>query len=81
MDSSSSHGEFKDLSTLSNIAEHDDQMFLEAFSAQAGSHGISQLERDPELLMAKFDDSFGTAGNGEDLFRNGAENDVFFGSP
>jgi regulatory protein SWI5 len=56
-------------------------MFLEAFSAQAGGDDITQLERDPELLMGKFEDSFGTAGSGEDLFRNGAESDVFFGSP
>jgi regulatory protein SWI5 len=78
---SSNHGDFKDLSNLGNITEHDDQMFLEAFSAQAGGDGITQLERDPELLMGKFEDSFGPAGSGEDLFRNGAESDVFFGSP
>lgn len=81
LDNSSNHGDFKDLSNLGNITEHDDQMFLEAFSAQAGGDDITQLERDPELLMGKFEDSFGTAGSGEDLFRNGAESDVFFGSP
>lgn len=81
LDSSSNHGDFKDLSTLGNITENEDQMFLEAFSAEAGTDGITQLERDPELLMGKFEDAFGAAGNGEDLFRNGAESDVFFGSP
>ena len=81
LDNSSNQGDFKDLSALGNIAEHDDEMFLEAFSAQAGSGGITQLERDPDLLMGKFEDAFGAAGSGEDLFRNGAETDVFFGSP
>jgi regulatory protein SWI5 len=81
LDNSSNHGDFKDLSGLGNIAEHDDQMFLEAFTAQAGGEGITQLERDPDLLMGKFEDAFGSSGGGDDLFRNGAETDVFFGSP
>jgi regulatory protein SWI5 len=81
LDQASNHGDFKDLSTLGNISEHDDEMFLEAFSAQAVSDGITQLERDPDLLMGKFDDAFGTAVSGEDMFRNGGEGDVFFGSP
>jgi regulatory protein SWI5 len=81
LDHTSNHGDFKDLSTLGNISEHDDEMFLEAFSAQTCSDGTSQLERDPDLLMGKFEDAFGAAGSGEDLFRNGSENDIFFGSP
>jgi regulatory protein SWI5 len=81
LDHTSNHGDFKDLSSLGNITEHDDEMFLEAFSAQAGTDGITQLERDPDLLMGKFEDAFGAAGGSEDLFRNGAESDVFFGSP
>ena len=65
------------LSSLANISEHDDEMFLEAFSA-ASRTDMTTLERDPDLLMGKFEDSFGV-GAGDDLFRN--EGDVFFGSP
>ena len=81
LDNSSNRGDFKHLATLGDITENEDQMFLEVFSAQAGIDGITQLERDPELLMGKFEDTFGAAGNSEDLFHNGAESDVFFGSP
>lgn len=81
LDHTSNHGDFKDLSSLENITEHDDEMFLEAFSAQAGTDNITQLERDPDLLMGKFEDAFGATGGSEDLFRNGSESDVFFGSP
>jgi regulatory protein SWI5 len=65
------------LSSLANISEHDDDMFLSAFSA-AAANDMTTLERDPDLLMGKFEDTFGVGGN-EDLFRN--EGDVFFGSP
>lgn len=63
-----------DLSKLSlaNISECDDEMFLEAF---ANSGGMSALERDPGLLLGKFDESY----NGDDMFRD--TEDVFFGSP
>jgi len=84
----SQNEDFKDLSglstglgnPLSNISEHDDEMFLEAFSAAANNDGMTQLEKDPDLLgsLGKFDDAF--SGNaGDDLFRG--ETDVFFGSP
>jgi regulatory protein SWI5 len=62
---------------LTNISEHDDEMFLEAFAATS-NEGMSTLERDPELLMGKFDDAFSNTA-GDDLFRN--NEDVFFGSP
>jgi regulatory protein SWI5 len=65
------------MSGLTNISEHDDEMFLEAFAAASNSE-MTALERDPELLMGKFDDSFGNVDN-DDLFRN--SEDVFFGSP
>ncbi|CAG8979893.1 hypothetical protein HYALB_00013077 [Hymenoscyphus albidus] len=77
IDNSSNHGEAMPSLSLANISEHDDEMFLEAFAA-AGSNGLSQLERDPEMLLSKFDDSFNASG-GEDMFKN--EADVFFGSP
>jgi len=62
---------------MPNMSEHDDEMFLEAFAA-ASDNNLTTLERDPDLLMAKFDDAFTTAA-GDELFRNGE--DVFFGSP
>jgi regulatory protein SWI5 len=62
---------------LPNISEQDDEMFLEAFAA-ASNGEMTTLERDPELLMGKFDDSFGNVDT-DDLFRN--TEDVFFGSP
>jgi regulatory protein SWI5 len=65
------------MSGLTNISEHDDEMFLEAFAAASNSE-MTTLERDPELLLGKFDDSFGNVDN-DDLFRN--SEDVFFGSP
>ena len=65
------------LTGLANISEHDDEMFLEAF-AVASNNDMTQLERDPDLLLGKFDDAFGTGG-GDDMFRSGE--DVFFGSP
>ena len=76
-DSASNHGDgLGNLSGLQSISEHDDEMFLQAFAA--ASNDISQLERNPTLLMGKFDDSFG-ATEGDDLFK--ANSDVFFGSP
>ncbi|TAQ88693.1 hypothetical protein B7494_g2969 [Chlorociboria aeruginascens] len=75
-DGTSNHGgELTSLSGLANISEHDDEMFLEAFAA--ASSDMTQLERDPDLLMGKFDDAFGAEG-GDNLFKN---SDVFFGSP
>jgi len=65
-------------SGLSNISEHDDEMFLEAFSAASNHDGMTQLEKDPDLLMGKFEDPFSPSG-GDEMFR--AETDVFFGSP
>jgi regulatory protein SWI5 len=62
---------------MSHISEHDDEMFLEAFAA-ASTGGLTTLERDPDLLMGKFEDAFSGAA-GDDLFRN--SEDVFFGSP
>lgn len=79
-DNTPTHGEFKDLATLGNITEHDDELFLEAFASQSGHDGITQLEREPDLLMGKFEDAFG-GGRGDDLFRTGAQDDIFFGSP
>jgi len=54
-------------------------MFLEAFAAAAASNGMSQLERDPDLLMGKFDSMFAAATENDEMFRS--EEDVFFGSP
>jgi regulatory protein SWI5 len=74
--------DFKDLSALanglSNISEHDDEMFLEAFSAAANNESMTQLEKDPDMLMGKFEDPFSPSG-GDDMFRG--ETDMFFGSP
>ena len=73
---------FKDLSALasglSNISEHDDELFLEAFSAAANNESMTQLEKDPELLMSKFEDHFSPVG-GDNMFRG--ETNMFFGSP
>ncbi|RFU29252.1 hypothetical protein B7463_g7096, partial [Scytalidium lignicola] len=62
-----------DLSSI--MASQNDDMFLDAF---ATSNDMTQLERDPSLLLGKFDDGFDPAGSDE-MFRNDA--DVFFGSP
>ncbi|PQE22403.1 c2h2 transcription factor swi5 protein [Rutstroemia sp. NJR-2017a BVV2] len=75
LDAVSNSGE---LSSLPNITEQDD-MFLEAFAAAAASNGMSQLERDPDLLMGKFDSMFSAATENDEMFRS--EEDVFFGSP
>ncbi|PQE20629.1 c2h2 transcription factor swi5 protein [Rutstroemia sp. NJR-2017a BBW] len=75
LDAVSNSGE---LSSLPNITEQDD-MFLEAFAAAAASNGMSQLERDPDLLMGKFDSMFAAATENDEMFRS--EEDVFFGSP
>ena len=77
MDNISNHEEGLQSLTLANISEHDDEMFLEAFAA-AGATGISQLERDSDMLMSKFDDNFANTSS-EDIFKD--EADVFFGSP
>jgi regulatory protein SWI5 len=79
LDHGSQHGDEMHLNMngLTNISEHDDEMFLEAFAATS-NEGMSTLERDPELLMGKFDDAFSNTA-GDDLFRN--NEDVFFGSP
>lgn len=71
LDAVSNSGE---LSNLPNITEQDD-MFLEAFATT----GSSQLEREPDLLIGKFDSMFGVANDNAGLFRT--EEDVFFGSP
>jgi regulatory protein SWI5 len=76
IETTSNHGdEMANVTGLANISEHDDEMFLEAFSA--ASNEMTQLERDPDLLLGKFDDAFGTSG--DEMFRGGE--DVFFGSP
>lgn len=62
---------------LPNISANDDEMFLGAFAA-ANNNEMTQLERDPDLLLGKFEDSFGTNA-GDEMFRGG--DDVFFGSP
>lgn len=79
LDTSSQHGDHMamNLSSLANISEHEDEMFLEAF-ATANNGDMTSLERDPDLLMGKFDDAFANT-SGDDLFRN--NEDVFFGSP
>lgn len=77
MDSISNHGdEMINLSALTNISNHDDELFLDAFATQ-DTNDLTQLERDPDLLLGKFDDTFGSANN-DDLFKE--EGDVFFGS-
>jgi regulatory protein SWI5 len=85
IENGSQHGDGMNLNLngLTNISEHDDEMFLEAFAAASnGTIGdgmaMTALERDPDLLMSKFEDAFTNAEN-EDLFRN--NDDVFFGSP
>ncbi|KUJ10789.1 uncharacterized protein LY89DRAFT_595728 [Mollisia scopiformis] len=79
IETSSTHGDQMalNLSSLANISEHDDEMFLEAFAA-ANNGEMTSLERDPDLLMGKFDDAFVNT-SGDDLFRN--NEDMFFGSP
>ncbi|KAG9246165.1 hypothetical protein BJ878DRAFT_417549 [Calycina marina] len=43
---------------LANISEHDDEMFLEAFSTAPGNDSMTTLERDPGLLLRKLEDEF-----------------------
>ncbi|KAG0647399.1 Metallothionein expression activator [Hyphodiscus hymeniophilus] len=74
VDPPSNHDDALKLTSLANIAEHDDEMFLEAFR----NNEMTQLERDPDLLLGKFDDTF--AVNESDEMFHGGE-DVFFGSP
>jgi regulatory protein SWI5 len=62
---------------LASLSEHDDEMFLEAF-ATGNTSDMTALERDPGLLMGKYEDTFSNGG-GDDLFHDGE--DVFFGSP
>jgi regulatory protein SWI5 len=79
LENGSQHGDDMQMNMtgMGNISEHDDEMFLEAFAA-ASNGGLTTLERDPELLLGKFDDAFSNTA-GDDLFRN--SEDVFFGSP
>ena len=79
LESGSQHGENiqMNMTGMAAISEHDDEMFLEAFAA-ASNGSLTTLERDPDLLMGKFDDAFNNTA-GDDLFRN--NEDVFFGSP
>ena len=79
LESGSQHGEIiqMNMTGMAAISEHDDEMFLEAFAA-ASNGSLTTLERDPDLLMGKFDDAFNNTA-GDDLFRN--NEDVFFGSP
>ncbi|RDL32666.1 C2H2 and C2HC zinc finger [Venustampulla echinocandica] len=77
MDNISNHGdEMINLTTLTNISNHDDELFLEAFTTE-DTNDLTQLERDPDLLLGKFDEAFGSVSN-DDLFKE--EGDVFFGS-
>jgi len=64
----------EDLSKLSlaNIAEAD-EMFLEAFG---NGTDMTALERDPSLLLGKFEDAYNQSA---DMFAD--PSDVFFGSP
>jgi regulatory protein SWI5 len=77
----SNNDDFKDLSALanglSNISEHDDEMFLEAFAA-ASNDSMTQLDKEPDMILGKFEDPFSPSA-GDDMFRS--ESDVFFGSP
>lgn len=76
LDNSSNHGDA--MTGLANISEHDDDMFLQAF-ASSNANDLTQLERDPDLLMGKLEDVFANAAN-EDLFKDDV--DLFsFGSP
>lgn len=63
--------------SLANISEHEDEMFLEAFST-ANNGDMTSLDRNHDLLMGKFDDAFANTA-GDDLFRN--NDDYLFGSP
>jgi regulatory protein SWI5 len=85
IENGSQHGDemHMNMNGLANISEHDDEMFLEAFAAASNGTmgdglGMSTLEREPELLMGKFEEAFVSA-ESEDMFRN--SEDVFFGSP
>ena len=71
LDSTSPNGDFKQMS-LANISEDDDEMFLEAFAAAPGNDSMTHLERDPGVLMAKFEEEFVSSGDYES---------AFFGSP
>lgn len=76
IDTSSQHGDHMNLNiSLANISEHEDEMFLEAFST-ANTGDMTSLERD--ISMGKFDDAFANT-SGDDLFRN--NDDYLFGSP
>jgi regulatory protein SWI5 len=77
IDGISNHGDEMGKLSLANISECEDEMFLEAFSTGNGGD-MTALERDPGLLMGKFDDAFANTAS-DDLFRSG--DDVFFGSP
>lgn len=73
--------DFKDLSVLagglSNISEHDDEMFLEAFAA-ASNDSMTQLNKSSDMMLGKFEDPFSPV-DGDEMFHG--ESDVFFGSP
>lgn len=53
--------------TLAGISEHGDDMFLNGFVAAANPDGMSQLERDPGVLLGKFDE-FVSGGDYESPF-------------
>jgi regulatory protein SWI5 len=76
IDNTSNHGDGLHSLSLANISEHDDEMFLEAFAA-AGATDMSQLERDPDLLFNKFDDTYANTST-EELF---GDEGGFFGIP
>ncbi|KAH8819447.1 hypothetical protein F5884DRAFT_660933 [Xylogone sp. PMI_703] len=63
------------LDLTSIMADQNDDLFLDAFAA---SNEMTQLERDPSLLLGKLEDGFDAMG-ADEMFRNDA--DMFFGSP
>lgn len=58
-----------------DLSDAADDMFLENFGSSTNM-GMSLLEQDPDMLLGKFDESFGVVN--DDMMR---ECDVFFGSP
>ena len=77
LDATSNRDDEMRIISLTDINEHDDEMFLGGIVAET-SDEMTQLERDPDLLLGKFDDTFRDDG-GNEMFHGGE--DVFFGSP
>ncbi|PBP21121.1 C2H2 transcription factor Swi5 [Diplocarpon rosae] len=74
VDTGSQNGDINNLNGLTNISEHEDEMFLEAFAAA----NSGTMTAEPDFSMSKFGDAYPNA-EGVDLFSH--SDDVFFCSP